>query len=603
LISSEPAVRARGLRKTYRLYGRPRDRLLDMLGLLARGSRRYREVAALDEVSLDIVRGEKVAIIGRNGAGKSTFLKLVSQVIAPTAGSIDVAGTVHALLQLGTGFHGEFTGRQNAQAYLAQLGVTGVEADRRVEEIVQFAELADYVDQPVKTYSTGMAARLMFATSTAITPDLLLLDEVMGVGDAYFTQKSFDRISALCAAEGTTLLLVTHDLYAATRVCERVIWLDRGRILMDGGPSDVIRAYEASIRHQEEQRLRAEKQQRLQSLLAADLVPIVIEIRHTGATFQPCPVYFSRMALDTKDARVITVALADDFPTDVSGGAHLDLEGSAWGEAVQWGDRPARPFLHFGSPFHRVSASGAVPRRLVSSEVSQLSLSLEYLSAEPCRIEASAYAADLEAHSGPLVPSAGSWVATRVPLTFARAGGGLCRRETSSVHGTGAIAVRDVTPRNAAGTETFVFQHGEPFALELRCRVEQPGLAEPAQVLVAFARDGVYDVCRVTARDVPFRSDEPESTVTMRLPKLTLASGRYALSIMVARQGYYDRPQARFFSINPEVHACLSRVVEIEVQGGGGVATGTVFVADGEWRIAHAARVPARVETWREKSQ
>ena len=263
------AIRARDVRKVYRLYASRRDRVLDMLGLLGR-ARAGREVAALDGVSLEIARGEKVAVIGRNGAGKSTLLKLVSGVTQPTSGTLDVSGAVHALLQIGSGFHPDFTGRQNVYAYFAQLGITAAEAERRLAEVVDFAELAEYIDQPVATYSTGMAVRLMFSASTAIVPDLLLLDEVLGVGDAYFAHKSFERISALCARQGTTLLLVTHDLYSAARVCNRIVWLDRGRVLLDGDASFVVKAYEESIRHQEEARLRDEKQRRLRALQGAN---------------------------------------------------------------------------------------------------------------------------------------------------------------------------------------------------------------------------------------------------------------------------------------------------------------------------------------------
>src|SRR5262249_6339835 len=153
--------------------------------------------------------------IGRNGAGKSTFLKLVTRVIEPSSGTLEVAGKVHALLQIGTGFHPDFTGRENVFAFFAQLGITGEDARRRFADVVEFAEIEEYIDQPVKTYSTGMSVRLMFSASTSIEPELLVLDEVLGVGDAYFAHKSFERMRELCEREAATLLLVTHDVYSA----------------------------------------------------------------------------------------------------------------------------------------------------------------------------------------------------------------------------------------------------------------------------------------------------------------------------------------------------------------------------------------------------
>jgi lipopolysaccharide transport system ATP-binding protein len=206
---SETIIRARDLRKVYRLYSGPGARFLDMFGMLGDRPGAFTEHAALDGVSLDIARGEKVAFIGRNGAGKSTLLKLMTSVVEPTSGTLEVRGKVHALLQIGTGFHPDFTGRENVLAYLAQLGVTGRDAERKYAEIVDFAELEEYIGQPVKTYSSGMAVRLMFSTATAITPELLVLDEVLGVGDAYFAQKSYQRMREMAEGEGTTLRSVT----------------------------------------------------------------------------------------------------------------------------------------------------------------------------------------------------------------------------------------------------------------------------------------------------------------------------------------------------------------------------------------------------------
>src|SRR5262245_55083137 len=183
--AAAPVVSLRGVGKTYRLYQRPAYRVLDLLGVCPAGARYYTERDALRNITLDVTAGEKVAIIGRNGAGKSTLLKIVTGSIAPTAGTARFQGRVSPLLQIGTGFHGDFTGRQNVYAGLAHQGITGAAAHTRFEEIVSFAELEEYIDQPMKTYSTGMAARLMFASATAIEPEILVVDELLGVGDAY----------------------------------------------------------------------------------------------------------------------------------------------------------------------------------------------------------------------------------------------------------------------------------------------------------------------------------------------------------------------------------------------------------------------------------
>ncbi len=243
---TEIALELSDVRKVYRLYRKPAYRVLDLLGLCAANRGYYTEHAALDGVSLAIRRGEKVAIIGRNGAGKSTMLKCITRTIQPTSGSVNIHGKVSALLQIGTGFHPDFTGRQNAYAAMALQGITGGEAHQKFEEIVDFAELEAYIDQPMKTYSTGMCARLMFSASIVVTPDILVVDEVLGVGDAYFTHKSFERMRNLCTGHGTTLLLVTHDVYSAMNLCDRFIWIDRGRMCFDGDAKTAVGRYEAS---------------------------------------------------------------------------------------------------------------------------------------------------------------------------------------------------------------------------------------------------------------------------------------------------------------------------------------------------------------------
>ena len=213
-------------------------------------------------------------MIGRNGAGKSTLLKLITGVTLPTSGSLVVNSQASALLQIGTTFHPEFTGRENIFAYLAHMGIAGKAAEDKLLEIVDFSELEEYIDQPVKTYSTGMGARLMFATSTAIQPDLLVIDEILSVGDAYFSHKSFERIREMCESQRTTLLLVSHDVYSAAKLCDRMIWLDHGRILVDSTPDLVITAYEDSIRRQEERRLRLKR-----LAIAGPSLPMSVELR------------------------------------------------------------------------------------------------------------------------------------------------------------------------------------------------------------------------------------------------------------------------------------------------------------------------------------
>ncbi len=202
---------------------------------------------ALDDVSFEIRDGEHVGLIGRNGAGKSTLLRVLSGVIEPQEGSVFVARDKHIvpLLELGIGFHPDLSGRENSYLAGSLLGYTVPELDRRIGSIIRFAELEEFIDEPVKNYSSGMYARLAFALATDVEPEVLLVDEVFGVGDEFFMRKCIVRMQRLMKA-GTTTVFVSHNLDFLVAQCDRLIWLDRGRIVRDGKPSDIAAAYRQS---------------------------------------------------------------------------------------------------------------------------------------------------------------------------------------------------------------------------------------------------------------------------------------------------------------------------------------------------------------------
>jgi ABC-2 type transport system ATP-binding protein/lipopolysaccharide transport system ATP-binding protein len=203
----------------------------------------FREVWALRDVSFEVGRGEVVGIIGRNGSGKSTLLRVIARVLRPTSGRIWVKGRVAPLLELGGGFHPELTGRENIFLNGCLLGRTRQEVAERFDEIVDFAELREFIDAPLRTYSTGMVARLGFAVATAWEPEILLVDEVLAVGDQDFQKKCQARMETFRAC-GTTILLVSHNLEMVRKMCQRAIWLEHGRIQAIGSPDEVISRYQ-----------------------------------------------------------------------------------------------------------------------------------------------------------------------------------------------------------------------------------------------------------------------------------------------------------------------------------------------------------------------
>lgn len=246
-------IRVDNVSKLYRIYDNPSGRLKE---ILLRGRRKYhRDFWALQEVSLEVNQGETVGIIGRNGAGKTTLLQIIAGVLQPTHGEVTVEGRVTALLELGSGFNPEYTGRENILLSGQILGFSEAEMRQRVDVIVQFAEMENFVDQPVKTYSTGMLMRLAFAAAIHVDPDVLIVDEALSVGDVYFQRKSLDRMEYF-RKSGKTVLFVSHDPMLIQRFCTRAVWIEGGRVALTGDARKVVTSYQAFCARLEEEHLK-----------------------------------------------------------------------------------------------------------------------------------------------------------------------------------------------------------------------------------------------------------------------------------------------------------------------------------------------------------
>jgi lipopolysaccharide transport system ATP-binding protein len=238
-----PAVRAEHVTKIYRLYGDPRDRLKEML--LGRFGRRFgRDFLALQDVSFELAPGERLGLIGLNGSGKSTLLQILAGTLAPSAGEARINGRVAALLELGSGFNPDYTGRENIYLNASLHGLSREETDRRFDAIAAFADIGGFLDQPVKTYSSGMFMRVAFAVTTSVDADVLLIDEALAVGDIFFTQKCFRHLHSLIE-QGVAIILVSHDMNAVSQFCNSVLLLHRGRTMFHGDPTAGIRTYYA----------------------------------------------------------------------------------------------------------------------------------------------------------------------------------------------------------------------------------------------------------------------------------------------------------------------------------------------------------------------
>lgn len=252
MSSDDIAIRVKGLSKSYQIYARPSDRLRQFIAprfqrALGATQRQYfRDFWALSDVSFEVKKGETVGIIGRNGSGKSTLLQIICGTLTPTGGIVETSGQVAALLELGAGFNPEFTGRDNVHMNAALLGLSGSQIESRFNSIVEFADIGSFIDQPVKTYSSGMFVRLAFAVAVHTKPAILVVDEALSVGDIAFQNKCLQKINEL-KEQGTSILFVSHDLSTVQIVCDRAIWLQQGRLMQEGDAISVCQEYYVAV--------------------------------------------------------------------------------------------------------------------------------------------------------------------------------------------------------------------------------------------------------------------------------------------------------------------------------------------------------------------
>lgn len=243
----EIVIHIEDLSKLYKLYDKPSDRLKESLGLTKK--KKGREHYALHHVDLDVKRGETVGIIGTNGSGKSTILKIITGVLNPSGGTLEINGRISALLELGAGFNMEYTGVENVYLNGTMIGFSREEIDARLQQIIDFADIGEFVNQPVKTYSSGMFVRLAFAVAINIDPEILIVDEALSVGDVFFQSKCYKKFEEF-KRKGKTILLVSHDLSSISKYCDRVVLLDRGIKLAEGKPREIVDMYKKVLVHQ-----------------------------------------------------------------------------------------------------------------------------------------------------------------------------------------------------------------------------------------------------------------------------------------------------------------------------------------------------------------
>ena len=296
-MSDINVISVQHLSKMYKLYDKPSDRLKESLGLSRK--KKYREHYALHDVDFNIHEGECVGIIGVNGSGKSTILKIITGVLAPTTGEVKVNGRISALLELGAGFNMEYSGLENVYLNGTMIGFSEEEIDAKLDDILAFADIGDYIHQPVKTYSSGMFVRLAFAVAINIDPEILIVDEALSVGDVFFQAKCYHKFEEF-KKQGKTILFVTHDLSSVSKYCDRVILLNKGVKLDEGSPKEMVDLYKQLLVGQEPVKQKTDGGEDLAKAAVASI---------SHEHFLPNP---NTLEYGDKQAEIVDFAIKDD---------------------------------------------------------------------------------------------------------------------------------------------------------------------------------------------------------------------------------------------------------------------------------------------------
>jgi lipopolysaccharide transport system ATP-binding protein len=501
----------------YKVFGSKLDTALDTLNLPTfRRNGRYREFWALRHIDLELARGDRLGIIGRNGAGKTTLLKLVTGNVSPSEGNVTVNGNVQALLETGGGLHPEFTGRENIRASLGYLGLSRSEIDEAEIEIAEFTELGRFLDQPFKAYSQGMQARLSFAIATTVEPEILIVDEILGAGDAYFFTRSTARMSQLIES-GAGVLLVSHALDQVARFCDRTIWLERGRIAMDGPTDEVVKAYERFVRELEDRRLRAKNEKAaLPQYDAFDRETftdaVVGSISAEGGS-----VDVARLTLwrDGTPEGEIDVGGAQD--ADMSGGAGLLLQDGGWEAAEADGNGYFRTITDGAARF-RFNLWFLYPQ-------SRYELEIVY------RSRGSGVSVELDPAGIVPLPVVDEWTTHRFELPRREGQIELAEERLSRWPGVEGLAIERVQTVGENDSERAVFRVHEPFGVVVEAVATATGEFPLIPAALVFRLDGIVATRHVGEREVLRLEEGDRIELRLDLGPLLLGDGTYLLTV------------------------------------------------------------------------
>jgi lipopolysaccharide transport system ATP-binding protein len=591
----------------YKIFPSRGANLLDALGLP--GPHRYREFWALRGIDFQLERGRRLGIVGRNGAGKSTLLKLITGNIVPTEGSLEVRGDVQALIEAGAGFHPEFTGEENIRAALTLQGIAPSAMQAHVEEISAFTELGEFLAQPFRTYSSGMQARLAFATATAVEPEILIVDEMLSAGDAYFSSKASERMRGLVDG-GATLLLVSHSLDQVTMFCDEAIWIDRGRIVKRGSSLEVVKAYQQFTRMLDERRLKAKNRKVWAGTVPShelDNYADSLEVRLSLHADDPGTLEIDAVRLRRDGDLEEHVAVGDAQDADTAHAAFVALENSGWSSPVETDRGLARRlpadgtvgcvvfnlYAFFAESEYKIEVDARGEGRLrvelirsgspavQADEPLQESWSTHTLALQPERAQVAAVGAAVREEDYDLpsrsrgrrtteAPSSAQLdVGAAVPAESRSNGAGAVRHWP----GEGTLTIEQVALLGPAG-EQAVFEVGVPLTVSMGVKAHAADAFRIVPAIVVYRLDGVRVSSHVgPTEDIELERDE-QVQIRMHWQRLNLGNGHYVVSAAIYRN--LTQLEAT------ETYDLVDRSYEFEVVGNDPLRDG-IFQHPADW--------------------
>ncbi len=541
-MSKELAIQVSNVSKMYKLYRNNVAKLLDLFGISFKKS--YEEFWPLKDINLSISKGEKVGIIGRNGVGKTTLLSLIAGNIRPSSGKIIVNGKVNALFVLGTGFHPEFSGLDNIFSSLAFQGITGKQARKLAEDIIEFSELEEFIDQPVKTYSSGMYARLAFTVATAIKPEILIIDEILSAGDAYFALKAIDRMKELTNS-GSTVLFVSHDLASLQKMCDRCIWLDRGNIQADGKTIDVIKEYASSIRKRDELRLllkNSGKNIRDTHSDTRQLLFRFITSNHTAPKNKGFYVHAIKLFIKNRPFAEINLGDSMDNNSEQNGYI-ITNEKINWSKGIKKENKWCREFKDFSGEYIHATGIFNVPREINETD---LSFEIEYFDDFEDQIIFEVFDNDKKLYRQYKTIkclNSNNWLNIIInkdkklnennrgkEISYALRHKKI-EQNQNDVYGTGELIITDFKILNKKQEEQYVFVLNEKLIFRIKYQVISD-VSAPVFVVAIYKPDGTV-ITQLISKEKKYKIKKLKNKgyIDFEIDKLKIGAGEYIVSI------------------------------------------------------------------------